>query len=440
MTRVAVIGGGIAGLGAAYVLSRRHEVHLFEKERRVGGHTHTMLVDTAGGPLALDTGFLVHNDRTYPNLVRLFAELGVGTQPSDMSFAVTCRRTGYEYSSRGLGGFFADRRNLLRPRHYGLLAEILRFNREAPALVDDPEGAALTLGEFVDQRRYTDDFLRFYLLPMAAAVWSASLDAIRRFPAAALVRFFDNHGMLGINTHPTWKVVEGGSHRYLGPITAPYRSRVRTGVTIESVRRLDPGVEVRLADGTRHRFDEVVFACHGDQVLPLLADPTEVEREVFAGFTTSANDVWLHTDRSMLPRRPAARASWNYNLGGDDEGRGATVTYHLNRLQSLAAPEDYCVTLNPGGAIDPARVIARMTYRHPLYTREALAAQARWAEVSGRRHTHFCGAYWRYGFHEDGLVSALRVARALGVDWSNDHGTGDLHGRPQAPAVPATAA
>ena len=439
MRRVAVIGGGIAGLGAAYVLSRRHEVHLFEKETRVGGHTHTRVVDTPGGPLALDTGFLVHNDRTYPNLVRLFAELGVGTRPSDMSFAVTCRRTGYEYSSRGLGGFFADRRNLLRPRHYRLFTEILRFNREATALVARPDGAALTLGEFVDRQRYTDEFLRFYLLPMAAAVWSASLEAIRAFPATTLIRFFDNHGMLGINTHPRWKVVEGGSHSYLGPITAPYRSRIRTGVTIQSVRRLDAGVELRLADGACHGFDEVVFACHGDQVLPLLADPTDLERDVFAGFATSRNDVWLHTDASLLPRRPAARASWNYNLGGD-EGRGATVTYHLNRLQSLAAPEDYCVTLNPGGAIDPARVIARMTYRHPLYTRDALAAQARWAEVSGRRHTHFCGAYWRHGFHEDGFVSALRVARTLGVEWGENDGTSDLHGRRQAPPLPATAA
>jgi len=440
MRRIAVIGGGIAGLGAGYLLSRRHEVHLFEREPRVGGHTHTLVVDGATGPLALDTGFLVHNDRTYPNLVRLFSELGVRTRPSDMSFGVTCRRTGYEYSSRGLRGFFADRRNLVRPRHYRLFAEILRFNREAPALLAESDAGAMTLGEFVDRQRCTDDFLRFYLLPMASAVWSASLEAIRAFPAASLIRFFDNHGMLGIDTHPTWKVVEGGSHSYLDPITAPYRSRVRTGVTIQSVRRLDPGVELCLGDGSRHVFDEVVFACHGDQVLGLLADATDLEREVFSGFATSRNDVWLHTDTSLLPRRSAARASWNYNLGGDDDGRGATVTYHLNRLQSLAAPAEYCVTLNPGGAIDPSRVIARMVYRHPLYSRESLGAQARWAEVSGRRHTHFCGAYWRYGFHEDGFVSALRVARALGVEWSGRDGVSDLHRAAQAPALPATAA
>jgi predicted NAD/FAD-binding protein len=440
MRRIAVIGGGIAGLGAAYVLSRRHEVHLFERAARLGGHTHTITVEGVDGPLALDTGFLVHNDRTYPNLVRLFAELGVETQPSDMSFGVTCRRTGYEYSSRGLAGFFADRRNLIRPRHYRLLAEIVRFNREAPAVLDDPDGGALTLGELVERRRFSDDFLRYYLYPMASAVWSASTQAIRSFPAATLVRFFDNHGMLGLDTHPRWKVVRGGSHRYLEPITAPYRDRVRTNAGIRSIARLDRGVEIRFADAPAERFDEVVLACHGDQVLGLLADPSDVEREVFGRFETSRNDVWLHTDRAMLPRRPAARASWNYNLHAD-EAQGATVTYHLNRLQSLRAREDYCVTLNPpDGAIDPARVLARLVYHHPSYTHAALAAQARWAEVSGARHTHYCGAYWRYGFHEDGFVSALRVARALGVDWSGAHGTGDLHRGAAAPAASPAAA
>jgi predicted NAD/FAD-binding protein len=430
MKRIAVVGGGIAGLGAAYVLSRRHEVHLFEKAPRLGGHTHTIAVDGADGPLALDTGFLVHNDRTYPNLVRLFAELGVETQPSDMSFGVTCRRTGYEYSSRGVAGFFADPRNLVRPRHYRLLAEIVRFNREAPAVLADPEGAATTLGEFVERRRFTDDFLRYYLYPMASAVWSASTHAIRSFPAPTLVRFFDNHGMLGLDTHPRWKVVRGGSHRYLDPITAPYRDRVRTNAGIRSIARLDRGVELRFAHAPAERFDEVVLACHGDQVLGLLADPSHAEREVFGRFETTRNDVWLHTDPAMLPRRAAARASWNYNLDGDD-ARGATVTYHLNRLQSLNPP---------GGAIDPARVLARLVYHHPSYTAATLAAQARWAEVSGLRHTHYCGAYWRYGFHEDGFVSALRVAGALGVDWSRDHGTGDLHrGAAASAASPAAA-
>jgi predicted NAD/FAD-binding protein len=440
VSRIAVIGGGIAGLSAAWLLSRRHEVHLFEREMRLGGHTNTVTVETDQGPLALDTGFLVHNDRTYPNLVRLFRELGVETRESDMSFAVSNRRSGFEWSSRGLRGFFADPRNLVRPSHYRLLREILRFNREAPGLLLRPDADALTLGDWVAGQRFSDELLEHYLYPMAAAIWSASPEAIHAFPALTLVRFFDNHGLLGLDTHPRWKVVSGGSSRYLEPITRPFRRRVHLGVTIRSVARTASGVELRLADRASLPFDEVVFACHGDQVLPLLADPSGDEREVFAGFRTSRNDTWLHTDASLLPQRRVARASWNYLLG-ESAGEGATVTYHLNRLQGLATREEYCVTLNPpAGAIDPERVLARMTYRHPLYTRDAIRSQARWGEVSGRRHTHFCGAYWLYGFHEDGLASALRVARALGVDWHEHDGIRDLPGKSAAPAVSSAAA
>jgi len=440
MSRIAIIGGGIAGLSAAWLLSRRHKVHLFERETRLGGHTNTLTVETDEGPLALDTGFLVHNERTYPNLVRLFRELGVWTRESDMSFAVADRRSGFEWSSRGLRGFFADPRNLGRPAHYRLFREILRFNREAPGLLAWPDADALTLGDWVAERGFSDELLGRYLYPMAAAIWSASPEAIHAFPALTLVRFFDNHGLLGLDTHPRWKVVVGGSASYLDPITRPFRGRVHLGVTIRAVVRTARGVELRFTDRPSGRFDEVVFACHGDQVLPLLADPSDVEREVFAGFRTSRNDTWLHTDARLLPRRRAARASWNYNLGEGD-GEGATVTYHLNRLQRLATREEYCVTLNPrAGAIDPARVLARMTYHHPLYTRDAIRSQARWGEVSGRRHTHFCGAYWSYGFHEDGLTSALRVARALGVEWDGHDGIRDLPGAAAAPAVSSAAA
>lgn len=414
MTRIAVIGSGISGLAAAYYLSRRFEVSLFEKEPRIGGHTHTVTVESSRGPLAVDTGFIVHNDRTYPNLVRLFAELGVETQPSDMSFAVNCPSTGYEYSSRGLGGFFAQRSNIFRPSQYQLAREILRFNREAPRLLDDPALASFSLGEVIERGGYSPLFSSRYLYPMASAVWSMSPDAIRGFPALTLLRFFQNHGMLGVNTHPKWKVVRGGSSTYLEPITAPYGDRIHTSTLISGVRRSADGVTLEFRDGPPRSFDQVVFACHGNQILPLLQTPTPAEQEILSGFTTSRNEVVLHTDSSILPSRTQARASWNYHLDQESDS-GATLTYHMNRLQSLEVPEDYCVTMNPNGILDPEKVIRRMIYHHPLYTRDAIRSQARWGEISGRDRIHFCGAYWCYGFHEDGLNSALRVARALGV-------------------------
>jgi predicted NAD/FAD-binding protein len=413
--RIAVIGSGISGMTAAFYLSPRHEVFLFEKEPHLGGHTHTVTVESSQGPLAVDTGFIVHNDRTYPNLVKLLAKLGVETQPSDMSFAVSCPRSGYEYSSRGLNGFFAQRANLARLDHYRLLREIVRFNREAPKLLDNSAAATMTLGDVIEQGRYAALFTERYLYPVASAVWSMSTQAIRHFPALTLLRFFDNHGMLGINTHPKWRVIRGGSYRYIPPLTAPYKDRIYTSTDIRSIARDETGVTLQFQNRPPMRFDQLVFSCHGNQILPLLEAPSDAERDILGRFATSRNEVCLHTDSSLLPKRRQARASWNYSLS-PDPGAGATVTYHLNRLQSLAVPEDYCVTLNANGSIDPAKVLRRMVYHHPLYDGGAIQAQARWSEISGRNRTHFCGAYWFYGFHEDGLNSALRVARALGME------------------------
>ncbi len=418
MSHIAVIGSGISGLAAAYFLSRRHTVWLFEKDGRLGGHTHTVVVDTETGPLALDTGFLVHNDRTYPALVRLFTELGVDTHASDMCFGVSCRRTGLEYSSRGARGFFAQPGNLLRPGHLRLLREILRFNREAPALLRDPDADRWTLGDFLEMRGFAEPFTGQYLFPMASAIWSASLDSIRLFPALTLIRFLDNHGLLAIDGQPAWKTVRGGSHVYIPRLTAPLRERVTLQAGLVGVRRDDLGVHLTFLDRPAMTFDQVVFACHGDQVLPLLQDPSAAERDILSRFSTTANVTWLHRDGGVLPTRPMARASWNYLLSGGDAA--PTVTYHLNRLQDLHHTDDFCVTLNPdgaGGAIDERRVLKRLAYRHPQYTRQSVAAQERWAEVSGVRRTHYCGAYWFYGFHEDGLRSAQRVAQALGVTW-----------------------
>ena len=416
MKHIAIIGAGISGLSAAYFLSRRHRVHLFEQEGRLGGHTQTVLVDGPNGTVPLDTGFLVHNDRTYPNLVRLFEELGVATRDSDMSFAVSCRRSGLEYSSRGANGFFAQRRNLVSPSHLALLREILRFNREAPAVLGAPDAEHQTLGDFLESHRFGEHFTHRYLFPMASAVWSASLDAIRSFPALTLLRFFDNHGWFSLHAQPTWKVVAGGSHTYVPRLVAKVSGDVHASAAIEAVRRHEAGVTITFRDRPSMAFDEVVFACHGDQVLSLLADASDQERSVFAGFTTTTNVTWLHTDASVLPAEPRARASWNYRLAGGAD-RPPTVTYDLNRLQGLTAREQYCVTLNPDDGVDPERVLRRFVYRHPLYTREAIRAQYQWGDVSGVNHTHYCGAYWFYAFHEDGLNSALRVARALGVEW-----------------------
>jgi predicted NAD/FAD-binding protein len=347
--------------------------------------------------------------------VRLFGELGVATRNSDMSFAVSCRRTGLEYSSRGANGFFAQRSNLVKPSHFSLLREIVRFNREAPTLLGAPDAERQTLGDFLESRRFGEAFIHRYLFPMASAIWSTSIDAIRSFPALTLIRFFDNHGLLSLTGQPTWKVVVGGSHTYIPRLTAPLAGRTHQGADIHTVRRGEDGVTIAFRNRPSMAFDDVVFACHGDQVLSLLADPTDRERDVFAGFTTTTNAAWLHTDASVLPVRTRARASWNYLLAAEADAP-PMVTYDLNRLQRLTTQEQYCVTLNPDGRIDDRRVLRRFVYRHPLYTREAVGAQQRWREVSGVNRTHYCGAYWFHGFHEDGLNSALRVASALGVE------------------------
>lgn len=420
MSRIAVVGAGISGMAAAWLLSRRHEVYLFEREPRLGGHTHTHKIEDNRGPIAVDTGFIVHNDRTYPNLVRLFRRLGIARQPSDMSFGVSCERTGFEYSSRGPSGLFAQRRNLVAPRHYAFLSEILRFNREARKLLLDPGRAEVKLGDYLHSNNYSQRFTDYYLYPMASAVWSTALEEMRDFPAFTLLRFFENHGFLGVDTHHQWYSITGGSSQYIAPLTAPYRDRITLGADLAGITRASHSATLHFSRRPPEHFDEVVLACHGNQALGLLRDATTVEREVLRNFTTSRNNAMLHTDTRLLPRRPAARASWNYHLGAPQRSGmrdAAKVTYHMNRLQALASDRDYCVTLNGGSAVDPEKVLQRMTYFHPLYTLDAVRAQQRWSEVSGVNHTHFCGAYWMYGFHEDGLNSAIRVAKTLGVDW-----------------------
>jgi uncharacterized protein len=418
VSRIAVIGSGISGLASAYYLSRRHEVCVFERESRIGGHTHTVTVDSSRGPLAIDTGFIVHNDRTYPNLIKLLGELGVPRVNSDMSFAVSCRKSGYEYSSRGLRGYFAQRQNLFRRRPYRLYSELRRFNRDAATLLARPGAGRFKLGDYLNEQRYSEEFREFYLFPMAAAVWSCPPSAVREFPAAMLVRFFENHGMLTVNGHPQWKTIPGGCSRYLAPLSAPFKERIFTNAHIRTISRDAQGVTLLFRDGRpAMRFDQVVFATNADRVLPLIENPSDAESDVLQNFHTSTNHVVLHSDDRLLPHREEARASWNYLLHLDSRNGHSpvTMTYHMNRLQKLPVAENYCVTLNADRQIRSDKILRRFVYHHPMYTLDSLRAQQRWADISGVNRLHFAGAYWFYGFHEDGVNSALRVAQSLGV-------------------------
>ena len=419
MSRVGVVGSGIAGLATAWLVSRKHDVLLVERDARLGGHTHTHHLDTPDGRLSLDTGFLVHNDRTYPLLIRLFAELGVQTLDSDMSFGVSDPRSGFEFGTNSLNSLFADRRNLVRPGHYRLLLDILRFDRASKRLVRDaaadPRREQETLGHWLASERLAGEVVDRFLAPLASASWSTSPDDVLQFPAVTLARFFDHHGMNTVLDHPTWKVVAGGSATYVPKLVAPARITVSTSAEVAAVHRSATGARLTFRGGQSVDVDEVVFACHGDQVLPLLVDAEADEREVMGAFRTSPNRAVLHVDEGWLPKRPAARAAWNYRLGATSNA--TTVTYDLQRLQRLDTSRPYLVTLTPDTPIRPDAVLASMDYRHPLYTTRAIESQRRWAEISGRRHTHFAGAYWFYGFHEDGLRSAVRVADALGVSW-----------------------
>lgn len=413
--RIAVIGSGISGLGAAWLLSRKHEVHLFEKEERLGGHTHTHRVETSRGERMIDTGFIVHNDRTYPNLIAMLEEVGIAREDSDMSWGVTGAGGRMEYSSRGLNGFFAARGRVVSPEHWGMLRDILRFNREASALLAAGKAEEQTLGEFVERQGYGRAFRDYYLYPTVAAIWSTAPGRVLEFPAATLVRFFENHGLLTVNGHPQWKVLRGGSSVYIEPLRRPLGERVYGGKAVVEVKREPTGVTVRREGEEAQGFDAVVMAAHGPQTLGMLAAPTAMEREVLGAFQVTQNEAVLHTDERILPRRRAAWASWNYRI--PEEGNApATLTYDMNRLQNLDTPERYLVTLNSTERIAPEKVLRRLRYQHPLYTLEAVKAQGRWGEISGVDRIHYCGAYWFNGFHEDGYRSALRVARALGVE------------------------
>jgi predicted NAD/FAD-binding protein len=409
--RLAIIGGGVSGLVCAHRLHAEHELVLFEAGDEPGGHANTVRVESETGVHDVDTGFIVFNDRNYPNFEGLLDELSVPTQASPMSFGVS-DGLDFEYSAASPNGLFASRRNMIRPSFHRMLAELVRFNREARELLAGDEDPSLR--DWLAERRYSRDFVERLIVPQASAVWSADAAQMWSFPARFLVEFFDNHGMLGFRGRPRWRTVTGGSRRYVEELTRPWQERLRLSTPVTEVSRHSEHVVVTTRTGEPERFDAVVIATHSDQALALLADPSERERELLGAIPYQRNEAVLHTDRSLLPRRRRAWASWNYHLDADAPG-GCTVTYHMNRLQSLRAEEEFCVTLNRTAAIDPERIIRTIGYSHPVYTRAGVAAQSRHGEISGHNRTHYCGAYWGWGFHEDGVNSALRVAREIGA-------------------------
>lgn len=417
--RIAVIGSGIAGLASAWLLSQAHEVVLFEANDYLGGHTHTHDITLGGRAYAVDTGFIVHNPDHYPLLTRLFQALDVATQPTTMSFSVHNGRSGLEYNATSLDALFCQRRNLVSPRFLGMVRDLFRFYRQAPELLQG-EGPGPGLGEWLQVNGYGEAFRDDHLVPMASALWSSPPEQILQFPARYLVQFMANHQMLQVSGRPQWRVVRGGSARYVDALRARWQVQERLACPVQAVHRDADGVRVDSAAGSE-RFDQVVLACHSDQALALLADASGDEHAVLGAIGYQPNEVVLHTDASLLPRQRKAWAAWNAFVPGTAEAP-CTVSYCMNLLQGIDAPEPLVVTLNRSEAIDPARVLRRLNYHHPVYTPQSVAAQQQRGRIQGVNRTWFAGAYWGWGFHEDGMRSAVEVASALGVDWPAGHG------------------
>lgn len=405
--KIAIIGTGIAGNVAAYKLRQRHDITVFESASYIGGHTNTVTVEDGGRELAIDTGFIVFNDRTYQNFIQLLDEIGQSSQRSEMSFSVQANHGALEYNGASLNALFAQRRNFLRPSFYRMVRDILRFNEQA-LYGTGRLSHSQTLRDFLLENHYSAEFVENYLVPMAAAIWSAESRAVLDMPVSFLIRFFDHHGLLQLKDRPVWRTIEGGSREYVKKLVAKHHDQIRLKCPVYSVRRLHNRVDVVSAAG-QESFDAAFLACHSDQALAMLQDPTPAEQDVLGAIRYQHNEAILHTDASVMPKRRRAWAAWNYHLP-EDGGRAVSVTYNMNILQRLEARQQYCVSLNSASLIDDSKVIKRIDYDHPIYSRKAVAAQARQQELNSNR-TFYCGAYWRNGFHEDGVVSALHAVQ-----------------------------
>lgn len=410
--RIAVVGAGISGLCAAYQLRQTHDVTVFEANNYAGGHTNTIAVSQGDESLAVDTGFIVFNERTYPNFCALLRELQVASQPSDMSFGIRCDRSGLEYAGTGLNGLLAQRRNLFRPGFWRLLRDWRRFGREALQLMQSP-AEALSVREFFREHRYSREFREQYFLPIGSAIWSCPHDRLEEFPMRFIVAFYQNHGLLTLADPPVWRVIKGGSRRYVEALLRRLPREVVLNAPVRAIARQNDAVQLHFATGESQQFDHVVLACHADQALRMLGEAAlPVERTLLSAFPYEKNIAVLHTDTSVLPRTQRAWASWNYHIPAEPQ-QSATVTYNMNRLQSLSTKEVYCVTLNEEQRIDPRKVLQTITYHHPLFSTSRLAAQQRHGELINCHGLSYCGAYWGNGFHEDGVNSALAVANVL---------------------------
>jgi predicted NAD/FAD-binding protein len=414
--KIAVIGAGISGLLSAYLLSREHDVTLFEANEYLGGHTHTKSVQSGGKTYPVNTGFIVYNDWTYPNFIKLMTQLGVASEASEMSFSVRDENTGLEYNGTSLNSLFAQRSNILKPTFWLMIKDILRFNKQTVEMVEnDTISDTQSLGEFVKEHGYSDRFVNHYIVPMGAAIWSASVDVMMEFPLKFFLKFFNNHGMLSVDNRPQWRVISNGSQSYIEPLIEPFKNNIHLNTPIAEVTRSSDNVIIKTVAGEIHEFDQVVFSCHSDQALSMLTDATQQENDILGAIPYQMNEVVLHTDRRLMPKRKLAWAAWNYHIP-QRLSEYAMVTYHMNALQNFDdAPDDFMVTLNRTAEIAPGKIIDKYDYAHPVFTMDGIAAQQRHNEINNKNRSHYCGAYWFNGFHEDGVNSALRVAKSFGI-------------------------